>query len=37
MNAKEKAELVISDLRAKGYTDEEIAEAVMGFLKELNT
>lgn len=36
MNAKDKAELVINHLKDKGFTEEDIAGAVMGFLKDMN-
>jgi len=36
MNAKEKAELVINQLRAKGHSDEDISGAVMNLLEEMN-
>jgi predicted Zn-ribbon and HTH transcriptional regulator len=37
MSAKEQAEAVINSLREKGFTDDEIATAVIGKLKELNS
>jgi SOS response regulatory protein OraA/RecX len=37
MTSKEQAEEIIDRLRSKGYADDEIAEAVVNFLKELNS
>jgi DNA-binding transcriptional regulator YhcF (GntR family) len=37
MNTKEKAEEVINQLRAKGYSDDDIAAMVMNLLTEMNS
>jgi DNA-binding transcriptional regulator YhcF (GntR family) len=36
MKAKEQAQAVIDNLKQKGYSETEIAEGVIEYLKELN-
>ena len=36
MTAKEKAQAIIDQLRAKGFTDDDISIAVIEMLKDMN-
>jgi hypothetical protein len=37
MSSKEQAERIINSLREKGFSDEDISAAVVGFLSEMNS